>query len=347
MSLEKVSIVFYKVEQCGFYKYGESNPEFGDLLVFLDDLYKWSGNKSLAQTATYTVARGDDSIPSYLFDINKGSKGTYLLTVWNESNALDGVSASVDPNSNVGSVQVDEKKVKRGNIAGFATYFWFIPSKSLYACVQFGRTTSGNSTMEEYLENFIDPWSSFVKTKVGANGERYCVYTDSSGTVHDKVKGKFRTKILRKDGDVDYIVNNFFDIQKVIRKTSLHMNNSIQKGLMNQLLGGMQRAINIPIKNIPNKKINVNYEMPLEFSQAEIKGLIDDWEKNNNHSRSEWDDYGFKMKGQMSKTRWLSNMNVRLKFDVNVNRSYPSVVSGASLIAELERKYSSITSNLP
>ena len=346
MRSEKASVIFYKIEQCGFFKYGDKTPMFGDLLTFLENLKDWSNGRSLAQTATYRVREDADLAPSYLFDIKKGTNGSFLLTIWNESDALNGMSASVDPNSSVGSVSVDEKKTKKGNIAGYATYFWFLPSHSLYACIKFSGSIAGNDVMQSYLESFIDPWSEFVSFDIDSNGDAHCVYHDGTGKEYKGLYGRFRSKILRKEGDGNFIIKNHQYIRKVVRRTSLHMKNYVQKGLMDKLIDGMQRAKKVPIRHLPNNTINVNYEMPIEFSRQEIEKLVDEWEKDNSHSRNEWDDYGFKMKGD-DKVHWLSRESVRLKIDVKVSRSAPSVVDGLSLISELEGKYSSIKSHLP
>lgn len=346
MRPEKASVIFYSIEQCGFFKYGDKTPVLGDLLTFLDNLKAWSNGRSLAQTATYRVRDGEDLAPSYLFDIQKGKDGSFLLTIWNESDALNGLSASVDPNSSVGSVSVDEKKTKKGNITGYATYFWFLPSLSLYACIKFSGSITGNDVMQNYMESFIDPWSDFVTVDIDENGDAHCIYQDGAGNVYDRLHGRFRARMLRKEGDGNFIIKNHQDIRKVVRRTSLHMKNAVQKGLMDKLIDGMQRAKKVPIRHLPNNTINVNYEMPIEFSRKEIEELVDAWEKDNSHSRSEWDDYGFKMTGD-DKVHWLSRENVRLKVDVNVSRSFPSVVDGLSLITELEKKYSSIKGYLP
>lgn len=342
MPIEKAKITFFNVDKCGLYKHGDDTLKAGGITEILDNLTSWSNGKDLALTKTYQVASTSDVMPAYLFDIKKKG-GSYLVTIWNEMPSSSGAVASVDPNSSVGSVSVTMNPLKAGTLPGFATYFWFIPSRSVFASVQFQHSLVGKKELEKYLESFIDPHSKFVVFQhSGSNGFKVKKYFDAAGVEYKKLTSKFRSKIVRKPGDINHILNNYMNLEKVIRKTNLEMKNSVHKGVFEKLVGLIKRVKGIKYK-IPLSDVNISYELPLQLDYNELNDIINDWNASSGHSRSEWDDYGFQFKGEMNNTYWLSSSLARDKFDLNITRSNDEVVDAQSLIDSLVAKQSVIT----
>ncbi|WP_404324747.1 hypothetical protein HA399_09240 [Cobetia sp. UIB-001] len=334
MQPEQANIVFYSMTQAGLYKHGQDKPIFGNLTEILEDLFGWVSGKALAQTATYQVSSDSELNPSCLFDISK-KPDSFLITIWNESPSTKGRVASVDPSSNVGSVKVSMNKLTSGTIPGYATYFWFIPSLDVFACIRFQHTNIARKTMCKYVESFIDPFSRYVAfAKVPKKGYNVVKYTDGSSS-YDKLSSRFRATILRKQGNIDYILNNYSKIEKIIRKTSIKMNNKPDKKLFDTLVKGIQRVKGINYVQ-PVSYVNINYELPISMPKSDLEDIIDDWKSTGNSLSNEWDDYGFKIKGEMDKTYWLSNSLAKTTLDLNVIRQNDEIVDSASLIEALE-----------
>ncbi len=168
-------------------------------------------------------------MPAYLFDIRK-KKSNYLITIWNQVPSTSGAVASVDPNSSVGSASVTMNPYKKGTIPGFATYFWFIPSLSVCASIQFQHNLVARKELEKYVESFIDPFSKYVVfTPFNNNGYKVVRYVDDAGNCYDNLRSQFRMSIVRKPGEIQHILNNCAKLEKVIRKTKLEMKNSTEK----------------------------------------------------------------------------------------------------------------------
>ncbi|WP_444984879.1 hypothetical protein [Halomonas mongoliensis] len=344
MPVEKARITFFNIDQFGLYKHGDTTPVVGDVADALDDLMSWSGGKDLAQTVTYQVSSSSQLMPSYLFDIRKKG-GTYLITIWNEVPSTQGSVASVDPNSSVGSVSVTMNPLKRGTIPGFATYFWFVPSLSVFASVQFQHSLVGRKELQKYVEGYLDPISKYVTFSSKKGGFKVVKYVDGSGVEHDKLHSKFKSSVVRKPGDIQHVLSNHAKIERVIRRTTLEMKNQQQKDVMDKLVGLVKRAKKINY-TLPVNPVSISYEMPLHLNYSDLNAIIDDWNKTNNHSRAEWDDYGFQLQGEMNKTYWLSSSLARDKFDLDVTRVNAEVVDGGSLLDALSNKKPTITSIL-
>lgn len=337
MALEKATLTFYKVDSCGLYKWGDHTPFLGDTVDILDDLLSWSSGKGVAQTATYQVPKGNDLLPSLLLDIKKAGNN-YLLTLWNQTPTQQGSVPSVDPNSSVGSASVTMNGTKKGTIPGFATYFWFVPSEGVFACVQFDHSTTGHKVMEKYVKSFIDPFSKHVVFNLKADGTFESKgYAGHLSDKHLKLHPKFSSSLFRKPGNTDHILDNHAMIEQVVRKTNLEMKNTADKQLLQRMMDAFRRGINISSK-LPASGINVNYQMPIDLTRQELEALIKDWEKSNSNSKVQWDDYGFKIKGEMNKIYWLSGSKARDGFDLDVSRKNAEVIDSDSLIQELNKK---------
>ncbi|MEC8918820.1 MAG: hypothetical protein VX796_14565 [Pseudomonadota bacterium] len=329
------TVTFYSVEQCGLFKWGAKTPEVGDLTVLLDDLYKWGHGKGLAKTVTYQVSDGQNLLPGYLFNISK-SHGRFLLTIWNQTPSFNGRVASVDPNSSVGSVSVSGSRLRKGDLPGYPTYFWFIPSQNVVACIQFGRVVSGVDVLEAYFRNFIDPLSNYVVFSSDKQVVRY------KGTNETGLRSRFKLGVCRTSVNKKHVLSRYADVVQVIRKTNLTMSNYTEKQTMEKLVGMLRRTKASTFNVLqPNNTVNIRYQMPAEFAFQDLSALIEDWETTNKHSKSEWDDYGFKIKGEANKTYWLSGDIVRGKVDFDVSITN-GVVNQVELQKELDRKSRSI-----
>lgn len=132
---DKVLITIYDVKQCGYYKHGGKQPEFGSLSNLIAQLRTWSAGKLLGDTKLIQPDGGDD-LPVYLFEIDE-KDGCALVTTWNEIPATnDNKVASVAANDKVGKATMHLNDVKAGTIPGFPTFFWLLPNRDLLATLR-------------------------------------------------------------------------------------------------------------------------------------------------------------------------------------------------------------------
>jgi len=126
---EEADITFYNINKCGYFKYGNDTPEFGNVADTFAELKEWTSNEgmTLGETCTYEIAESEDILRTFCFGLIKNaSTGDYLLTTWNETPSTEGNVASVETSKPVGEAEVSLTELPAGSIPGYATYFWII-----------------------------------------------------------------------------------------------------------------------------------------------------------------------------------------------------------------------------
>ncbi|MDO9597027.1 MAG: hypothetical protein Q7J47_04830 [Azoarcus sp.] len=325
---EKAKISFYEISDCGYFKRGKEHPVFGSIAATLQNLDDWSQGKSLAETKTFEPADGEDVHPAYLMDIRKLGD-TWLVSIWNQTPANESGVASIRGNSSVGSAEVVMNDIEKGSIPGFATYFWFIPSRNLFASIRFQHLWTGQQSLQKYVEAFLASFSNHV------------VYSDDDdqveilGYANDPAKDapinlypRFRTGLLRKPGARELIQQNRINIRKVIRKTVLKLDREEDLSKWQSLLRWTH--MEEPAKH-PDK-VRVQYELNGAMTEDDLQAIFEDWDAGH---ESEWDDYGFMFLGQSAQPYWLSHTLARSQFELDVTRDSEEVVNAESLLNAL------------
>ncbi|BBL59937.1 hypothetical protein [Methylomonas koyamae] len=222
--IEKVKIQFYKIAKCGYYKYGESSPEFGNIADILNQLYEWvSGNdKSLNETCTYELEDGEDIYRTFCFDIKRNQQtGDFVLVTWNETPTNEGRVVTVNGLQPVGNAEVNFTDLPEGSIPGYATYFWFVPNSNVFAAIRFYHTLLiGKSNLEKYLREYCAKFTSYVVVEENHDGAEVFGYSfDGSDSKH--LKADFKSFLYKKPGQIEALRSSCDTITKVIRKNRL------------------------------------------------------------------------------------------------------------------------------
>lgn len=327
MAVEQAKITFYKVNQAGFYRWGENeNPEFGGAAGILAELQGWSRGKQLAMTKTYEPADGSDLLPVYLMDITTDQNGC-LVTMWNQTPATEGKVASAMGNSAVGNTEVVMNDIPEGGIPGFATYFWFMPDAGVFASIRFQHLITGQKPMQEFIESYLGQYSGNVvltEPDPGVDVELLGYRQSSAHPVRTDVYPRFRTQLMRRAGEYDLLLEQAHRIRKIHRKTTLRLNRPEE-------LAFWQKAYQIATlrrpQNLPDI-IKFKYEVKAEMNRDQVQEIINSWLAD--HDR-EWDDYGFLLSGEQS-PHWLSHSIARDEFPLDVDRNNLEIVNPESLL---------------
>lgn len=330
MAVEKAKITFYRALQCGYYPRGEADDAaFGNLQSMLADLAGWSRGKQLAATKTYEAADGADFLPAYLMAITPG-EDSWVVTMWNQTPATEGKVAAAIGTSEVGNAEVVMNDLPKGGIPGFATYFWFIPSRNVFASIRFQHLVTGQKPMQQYMESFLASCSKHVAwtdPQPGVDVE-IAGYLEAPDSAVQDVNPRFRTQLFKKPGAHELILKNAESVRKVLRKTTLKLDRPEQ-------LSRWQHFLEWTHMREPQHRpdqVKVQYELPAQLSRADIEAMIAAW--NEGHDR-EWDDYGFKLKGSSQHIHWLSHSLARQEFQLDVERTDLEVVNSQSLLKAL------------
>lgn len=327
---EQTKLLFYSVDKCGYYRFGNEEREFGGLEDLLDDLSAWvHDGKSLGETCTYEVEEGD-VLRTFCFDMVTNRQGDYLLTTWNETPSLQGQVASVSSGRPVGAANVHLTGIPRNAIPGYATYFWFIPQHNLFATIRFQHALNGHRNLNHYLKEYLAKWSSHVVVSNDQDADHSILgYRHDQNSEVLNLRPAYMSSVLRHPGSTKLIVKNRAAIRRVIRKNLLLPHVIGDRNLVRTLL------IGLGIQDPPptQEEVKVKYEFEHTPTAAELETIIAAWE---NEHETRWDDVGFQFQGD-STIHWLSHTFTKHETELDVVRENAEIVNAASLLKELSK----------
>ncbi|MDT8852979.1 hypothetical protein RN053_20940 [Pantoea dispersa] len=337
MVTEHATVTFYKINKCGFYRYGEDNVAFGSTKIMLSDLANWAKGKTLKQTKNFIG--NDDVLPAYLID-SRQSGDNFLVVLWNEVPSSDGKVPSVSENTRFGSLaKAILNDIEKGSIPGFATYFWFIPSMNLVATIKLKHAFTGQKSMQLYLKTFLKQSCSYVVSDIVENdeGKHDVVIKGYSSVQYGKELTKkkhypyFETGIIKNPGKHDIIKQNYNNISKIEKIIELDVANKEHMDIWQKLLV----FTNISKRQNADVSTKIRYELSPDVSLKDVKSMIADWNENGVNDGC---DYGFTFKGS-SKVYWLSRSLARVSdFAFNIERNDEEFIEPNSLLKELVGK---------
>ena len=337
---EEVTITLYDIDRCGYYKWGQENPEFGELPTALSTLHDWArAGKPLGLTATFEFDADSHYDPTYCFEITRSSQtANYLLTTWNQVPEAEGGVASVDPSSQVGAAAVAHARFPANNIPGFPTYFYFFTEENLFATVVTGNTKNGQANMAKYIQGFLAQFSPFVVRRSDGKGEQEEVlgYRVSRTSDLQNLSAQFKTSQCRRSSTQAFIREHRSSIRKIVRKNTLVPKRRPDSTLLDRLLkfAGISGEVDSAFEGV-----RIRYEVSHTPTVEELNEMIAHWESDPG---TKWDDVGFVLQGKSS-VIWLGGTVARDKFTVDVNRTR-SVLESSSLVSALDAARADILS---
>ncbi|MFZ2168467.1 MAG: hypothetical protein WAW61_02405 [Methylococcaceae bacterium] len=334
MTIEKATFRFYKITQCGYFARSEDMPSFGSIQETLEDLQNWSNGKRLIETKASEVEDSDTSGNTYLLDIQT-KQGTWLITTWNEIASTDGGVASVQADSNVGNATVHMNGIVEGSIPGYATYFWIIPDRSIFASIRFHHPYTAQKPFRTYINKFMECYARHVVVGTATPESEYPIL-GYSNTPEDEPRHyypRFKTELLKNPGEKQFLLDNINNITKVIRKEELDLSQGETLNLWQRLIR-QARLSNPQTSSITPR---ITYEIPFAPTIDDIENMFSAWEEE---SESNWDDFGVKLRGSTD-IHWVSHALARKEFELNIERLNDEIISAISIInAAIENRQS-------
>jgi len=326
--METCRITFYRIDRCGYYSRNATEAEFCEIEDALEELKAWAfqTGMTLGQTCTFSPDDYNENLSeTYCFDLVNNNQEDYLLVTWNRVPSIGGQVASVPSLEAVGEAQVSLTELPDGSIPGYATYFWFIPSRNVFACLQFHHRMNGRRNLEKYLREFLAKATEHV---VRDNDEIVGYIKDINDTAR-KLYPQFNSLLHRNQAPINYIRAQRENIRKIIRKDELDLDIHRDRKWWQVMLGGL--GVSKQNRTI-NTEVKFRFEVNHCPSQAELEDIIATW--NNETLHTKWDDTGFQLEGE-SNIRWLSYSLARKEIELDVLRDNEEVVNSESLLEKL------------
>lgn len=340
---ETAGICWYKVHKCGYYRTRRTpQPEFGDLSSTLSDLQRWSQGKQLAETQTIGQDAGEgeaEQLPVYLLDV-RANRDNWLITLWNQTPAVEGQVASVRRDAVVGRADVVMNDLAPGTIPGFATYFYVVPSINAVAGIRFQHLAFGHLGMRRYLSGFVRQYSRHVVWSEDPGPEGGLEILGYARAPEDEplhLSPYFKSAILKQGGERELLVRRARDVRRVVRRSLLQAGRRPDRALWQNLL----QRVGLAEPPAAPPAVKLEYEMSVRLEPAEMRELADQWDDEAAEAE-DWEDIGFILRGEQT-PHWLSKSVARLKIDLDIERDSAEIVNPESLLAQLVRHRRDIT----
>jgi len=297
MGAKKVSVVFHRVEQAGFYPWGRRNRVLGDLNETFEALRQWGRGKRFSLTRLVD-RRGEEDLPVYLLGIEQVGRD-WVFATWNRVPDAEGKIPSISMNSVVGDrPQIHLNEIQEDTIPGFATYFWVVPEHDVVATVRIETRATGKDAMRGYVERFLETESGYVVSEAerGVVGYRAL---DKRGDIL-KVRPMFRLSPFVKPGPINYIRRHREQIVRVIRTGHLEAANAQERQVAQGLFAWF-RGARRDHQLVDHRRVQL--ELDFTPSADELDAMIE--AELEADAVSAWDDLGFQLAGDMSTTHWV------------------------------------------
>lgn len=326
MPAKKVSVVFHRVEQAGFYPWGKRDRVLGGLHETFEALHHWGRGKRFSLTRLVD-RREQEDLPVYLLGIEPLGR-EWVFATWNRVPDSEGKIPSIGMNSVVGDrPQVHLNDIDENTIPGFATYFWVVPDLDVIATIRIETRATGKDAMRGYVERFLETESGYV---VADDQDAVVGYRalDGRGEIY-RVKPMFRLSPFVKQGPLNYIRRHREQIVRVVRTGHLVAVNAQDRQVSQGLFAFMRGAR--PDHQLVNER-RVKLELDFTPSADELDAMIE--AELDSEPISAWDDLGFQMAGDMSTTHWVGRATASdaPTFDL------PDAVGGVYDLAEIGRE---------
>lgn len=337
--METVRLNYFNITRCGYYKFGESEPEFGLLSDVLADLQSWTKGKTMRQTKIFNPA-ADSEFPVYINDLAIDPKsGDSVLVTWNETPTTpSGSIASAAGDDAVGQVSIDLVDVPDGGIPGFPSYFYIIPEKSILISVRFdGEHHTGQPSASKFINEYMAKCSSYVVYTESDDGVEIKAYARTLGGTPQNVHPSYKTAVAKVPGKVEWLRKNCASIRKLVRREQL---NAIVAEEHSKL-SWIWKWFGVTDPGIQSSKgVKFAFELDCKLTEDQFDTLVqfDTLEDDRNSG------IGFRMAGDGGEVHWLSHCLVKQEIDIAVKRSDAGIASAKDLLTHMLAMRSSLLS---
>lgn len=310
-------VTFFKYTQLGFYRYGDE--DYHEPLAMddmLSSVYDWFQDRiSLEDTLLW-----DDETPGYsrrkkvyLKSIEKDNEtGEYILVLWRAVGSGDGVygiradarlddDTLYDANNAAGGERV---------IWGEASYYWFIPSRNLFASIRFSNSIADTSLLNTFFRDFMwlhsDIRAKLREVKEGKQGTYTSVTFPAqregeNGNLWLRINSKQYTKLTTR-ADLSAIAR---DITHFVKREVIAAREENRPD-WTRLFGGLPFVSAEVTKD--TRKVEVNIEA--KPTADELRRIFEQYNDDYNGGLDGWRNLGFKKEG-VGGICWLNSFVVK------------------------------------
>lgn len=335
----QAKLTVYKIEQCGYYD-DEGHHACCDPAKCLTDIHTWIAQErpTIEQTSTFAGDQDGESLPVYCFDAASNGHNDFLLTTWNETPSEDGVVGAVVRSQVAGTANVRTANLPANSIPGYGTHFWFLPAQRRLATVRFDvQPLNGHVGLNRYMRGYLERFSPHVRfdddsddgNTLVRNVIGYALDNDADAA-DDSLRPRFKSVLLRRNAQLDYIRQNRERITRVIRKGRPSGGDQATRSLLDRALTFMGARPN----NRPLPDHNFTFEIAYTPTPQELHSIITRYQQEEHET---WDDVGFDFRGEPTR-HWLSSSTLKVEVELpdNLSDGPASLATATALLAALQ-----------
>jgi hypothetical protein len=331
-------LTVYRVKECGYYERGADAHTCCDLSKCLSDIATWVtvDRPTIEKTCAYPGDEHGTSLPIYCFDAASHGQHDFLLTTWNAAPSDNGAVAAVPRNDIVGNAGVQTRTFPQTSIPGYGTHFWFLADRQRLVTVRFdSQPLNGHYGLNLYMRGYLERLSPHVR--FGEDGGEQNVFmknilgyalTDRAEEADAKLKPRFKSVLVRRDSEIEYIRRNRAKIKRIIRKSRPTKGGQATRNLVDRMLSFVGGAVNERV--LPDR--GFMFEVSYTPTAAELTEIIRRYDPDEDHET--WDDIGFDFADGNTR-RWLSSTTLKVDVELpDALRNGAGAVASAGALLE-------------
>ncbi|WP_139044305.1 hypothetical protein [Marinobacterium stanieri] len=308
---EKIAceLFVYDVTRCGLYIGRKPEPTHLPIGPLLKEIKQWAidSEKPIIETSTYTKNHRTEE--SYCLDM-VSSNGQYLLALWNKVPHSKSGVGMINGSKAASSAKVSHTKIGNGDIPGYPTFFWFLPSSNKMIAIKIESPALGISQLREYIKGYLYSFCSYrvINNIDGKITEGFADFPrPPSGKDERVVNLKLHPSIsiVAKSvpGKQDEFLARYDQVTKLVK--DIYVYNSLSDNNATML-----ERVRSFFNDLPaSRKKKARVQMPVSLSKTDMQGFIDEY-NNNDHSQEH--DVGFIFSGSQH-IDWLSGSQQKIK----------------------------------
>jgi hypothetical protein len=296
-------VQLFKIRYCGFYKWGTTEREFGDIGEWYRDFLEWVEAKRVDYTLTKTFDRANRYPTSiYCMAATEDDSGNFGVALWNEGHEARGRTMFVPENGPVGTVRAEAaEKPSPASRPGWMSYFWVMPERSVVVALMPDTTVASISSFVDYFKGYLrhqseycvpyqvqDPNTGELETKY-----RYKAYGDEHPT--PSVHAKLEVTQAVTHEHLEEIVSRWEEINRfVLHSDTIHLKpdqRSTPQRFFEDLVFGKHEEWEGTEPERTVMRVEMNWE---PSSEEEVRQVIDEWMQDA-HGDQNW--AGVKFRG--------------------------------------------------
>jgi hypothetical protein len=324
---------FFRIGECGLYKYGDTFPAGLSYAETFDLIYDWAKGKPMADTIPWDPLGGrNNKAKCYCHDLFKcDDTGDFVFVLWksetNGAGSIWGAQAAAQTGQS-SVIEYTNNYKGKAVIWGRPCYYWVIPSLNTIVSIKFDNSVCDAKMLEDWVEKCITNRVQHPnKTKSSTEtGLIRFEFTSQDQSPQTRYAFRFNISLRSLDTGHAQLQDLARRVTHLVRRETIKLNSGTD-----ERAAWVKLFDKIPhVRAKPNSKTRqIEVRAEAKPTAAEIKQIIEDFALEN-RKRSDWDNVGFATDNSIV---WVDSY--RLHEQVNFNSDKEKIFSAGEIFSRI------------